>query len=84
MRKAAFEGAFWGRMKMTKKVSFGFMLTILLFCLCACGSKHFTCDLCQEKKNERPHTISVLGQEYTVCEKCYKQYNEEKASLFGF
>lgn len=54
------------------------VLSVLLIAvmLCACGEETYTCGWCMKEVTQRPHTVTVLGQEIKVCDSCYEMIEE--------
>ena len=57
-------------------------LLLIVCLLAACGKETFTCDFCGREVTEKPHYVTVLGEEGKLCEKCYEGMQELK-DLFG-
>ena len=66
---------------MKKKIIAIMLTAATVLSLTACGK--FTCDICGQEKSGKKHTESILGQELTICNDCYKTI-EDAAKSLGF
>lgn len=66
---------------MKKKITAVLLTVATVLSLTACGK--FTCDMCGQEKSGKKHTESLLGQEITICDDCYKGV-EDLANTLGF
>lgn len=53
-----------------------FALAAVLFvgCLAGCGS--FKCDICNKEKGGKKHQAELMGEEFIMCDECYKILDE--------
>ena len=66
---------------MMKKRALFAALLLIVSLLCGCGKELFTCELCGREVNERPHQVSILGQEAKICDDCNDSIQELKDAL---
>ena len=66
---------------MKKKILAILLTAATILSLTGCGSSKFTCDFCEEEKSGKKHTETILGEEMTFCDDCYKLWNELKDAL---
>ena len=65
---------------MKKKALFAALLLIVCM-LCACGKELFTCDFCGAEVNQKPHKVTILGQDAKICDDCYEAAEALKGAL---
>lgn len=66
---------------MKKRVVAILLTAVTLLSLTGCGK--FSCDICGQEKSGKKHTETLFGQEYTICNDCYKVLENLEDSL-GF
>lgn len=66
---------------MKKKIVAILLAATTVLSLTGCGK--FSCDICGQEKSGKKHTETMLGQEFTICNDCYKEL-ENLAESLGF
>lgn len=64
-----------------KKRALFVSLLLVVSMFCGCGKQMFNCDLCGREVNERPHNVSLLGQDAQICKDCYDSIKELQDAL---
>ena len=54
-------------------------IVVTMFALTACSK--FTCVLCEQEKTGKKHTVEEEGISVTMCDSCYKEYQQAKEEL---
>lgn len=57
--------------EMKKRILLLVYTMLILAFLCACGKETFRCGLCSKTVTQKPHAMTVLGQDIKVCDDCY-------------
>lgn len=49
------------------------VISMMAFLLCACGSKEFLCPFCMKWVKQKPHEVTIFGQQAEICNTCYQK-----------